>query len=161
MARLARLAEFTSTPGSLTRLFLTPAHRAAAEQVAAWMREAGLRAEIDAIGNVVGRTHPEGDGRPVLLLGSHIDTVRDAGRYDGAFGVLAAVAALAELRERGEALPFAVEVIAFGDEEGVRFPVTMGLLVQCSILMSMSSLLMRPMSRATDDEVAMQAKHQP
>ena len=125
MARLAHLASFTSTPGSLTRLFLTPAHKAAAEQVAAWMREAGLRTEIDAIGNVVGRTHPDGDGRPVLLLGSHIDTVRQAGRYDGAFGVLAAVAALAELRDRGEAPPFAVEVIAFGDEEGVRFPVTM------------------------------------
>ena len=125
MARLAHLAAFTSTPGSLTRLFLTPAHRAAAEQVAAWMRDAGLQSEIDAIGNVVGRTHPAGDGRPVLLMGSHIDTVQQAGRYDGAFGILAAVAALAELRDRGEALPFAVEVIAFGDEEGVRFPVTM------------------------------------
>lgn len=125
MARLGHLAGFTSTPGSLTRLFLTPAHRAAAEQVAAWMRDAGLSAGIDAIGNVVGRTHPEGDDRPVLLLGSHIDTVRQAGRYDGALGVLAAIAALAELRDRGEALPFAVEVIAFGDEEGVRFPVTM------------------------------------
>ncbi|MGI4942476.1 MAG: allantoate amidohydrolase [Janthinobacterium lividum] len=125
MARLAHLAAFTSTSGSLTRLFLTPAHKAAAEQVAAWMRDAGLQAGIDAIGNVVGRTHPDGDGRPVLLLGSHIDTVRQAGRYDGAFGVLAAVAALAELRDQGEALPFAVEVIAFGDEEGVRFPVTM------------------------------------
>ncbi len=125
MARLAELAAHTATPGSLTRLFLSPAHRTAAEQVAAWMREAGLHAGIDAIGNVVGRTHPVGDDRPVLLLGSHIDTVRDAGRYDGAFGVLAAVAALAELRGRGEALPFAVEVIAFGDEEGVRFPFAM------------------------------------
>jgi allantoate deiminase len=135
MARLAHLATFTSTPGtstpgtstpgSLTRLFLTPAHKAAAEQVAAWMRDAGLRTGIDAIGNVVGRTHPDGDGRPVLLMGSHIDTVQQAGRYDGAFGVLAAVAALAELRDQGRTLPFAVEVIAFGDEEGVRFPVTM------------------------------------
>ncbi len=125
MQRLARLAEFTSTPGSLTRLYLTPAHKGAALQVADWMREAGLRAEIDAAGNVVGRSHPASAGQPTLLLGSHIDTVRQAGRYDGAFGVLAAVAALAELRGRGVALPFAVEVIAFGDEEGVRFPATM------------------------------------
>ena len=125
MARLAHLAAFTSTPGALTRLYLTPAHKAAALQVAAWMREAGLQAHIDAVGNVVGRSHPHADGRPALLLGSHIDTVRQAGRYDGAFGVLAAVAALAELHGRGETLPFAVEVIAFGDEEGVRFPATM------------------------------------
>ena len=125
MARLAHLATFTSTPGSLTRLFLTPAHKAAAGQVAAWMQDAGLRTEMDAIGNVVGCTHPAGDARPALLLGSHIDTVRQAGRYDGAFGVLAAIAALAELRGQGRTLPFPVEVIAFGDEEGVRFPVTM------------------------------------
>lgn len=128
MARLAALAEFTDVPGELTRLYLTPAHKAAALQVAAWMREAGLEAWIDDVGNVVGRTtqlgSPAGQRR-VLILGSHIDTVRQAGRYDGAFGVLAAVAALAELRVAGEALPFAVEVVAFGDEEGVRFPVTM------------------------------------
>ena len=61
----------------------------------------------------------------MLLLGSHIDTVRQAGRYDGNFGVLAAIAAVAEMRARGVTLPFAVEIIAFGDEEGVRFPSTM------------------------------------
>ena len=124
MARLAHLATFSSTPGALTRLYLTPAHKAAALQVADWMRAAGLHAGIDAAGNVVGRTHPADDGRPVLLVGSHIDTVRQAGRYDGAFGVLAAIAAVAELRAAGEACP-PLEVIAFGDEEGVRFPVTM------------------------------------
>lgn len=125
MDRLAHLATFTSTPGSLTRLFLTPAHKAAAQQVVTWMQEAGLRTEIDAVGNVIGRTQPTEDRRPALLLGSHIDTVRQAGRYDGAFGVLAAIAALAELRAHGETLPYPVEVIAFGDEEGVRFPVAM------------------------------------
>ncbi len=125
MAQLDQLATFTSIPDGLTRLFLTPAHKAAALQVAAWMRDAGLQAEIDAIGNVVGRSHLIAECRPVLLLGSHIDTVRQAGRYDGSFGVLAAIAAITELRARGVALPFAVEVIAFGDEEGVRFPSTM------------------------------------
>ncbi len=137
MARLDALSAFTDVPGELTRLYLTPAHKAAALQVAAWMRAAGLAAWIDDAGTVVGRTPapagaPRGlggpageDRRPVVILGSHIDTVRQAGRYDGAFGVLAAVAALGELRARGEALPFAVEVVAFGDEEGVRFPVTM------------------------------------
>lgn len=125
MARLDHLATFSSVPGGLTRLYLTPAHKAAALQIAAWMQDAGLQAEIDAIGNVVGRTHPTSDSRPVLLLGSHIDTVRQAGRYDGALGVLAAIAAMAELRERGERLPFAVEIIAFGDEEGMRFPLAM------------------------------------
>ncbi len=126
MARLEALSAFTDVPGELTRLYLTPAHKAAALQVAAWMREAGLAAWIDDVGNVVGRA-PAGrdDGRPVVILGSHIDTVRQAGRFDGAFGVLAALAALGELRARGEAPAFAVEVVAFGDEEGVRFPVTM------------------------------------
>ena len=125
MARLDQLATFTSIPDGLTRLYLTPAHKAAALQVLAWMRDAGLQVEIDAIGNVVGRSHPITDSRPVLLLGSHIDTVRQAGRYDGNFGVLAAIAAVAEMRARGLELPFAVEIIAFGDEEGVRFPSTM------------------------------------
>ena len=131
MARLEALSGFTDVPGELTRLYLTPAHKAAALQVAVWMREAGLEAWIDDVGNVVGRTAPPGDrdrpagAWPVLILGSHIDTVRQAGRYDGAFGVLAAVAALGELRAAGKAMPCAVEVVAFGDEEGVRFPVTM------------------------------------
>jgi allantoate deiminase len=124
MARLDALAAFTDEPGRLSRFYLTPAHRAAAETVRGWMQEAGLAAEIDAVGNVVGRTAP-GSDRPVLLLGSHIDTVRDAGRYDGAFGVLAAIAGVAELARRGVMLPFDLEILAFGDEEGARFPATL------------------------------------
>jgi hydantoinase/carbamoylase family amidase len=123
--RLDALARFTDEPGRLTRLYLSPAHKAAALQVQHWMAEAGMDARIDAVGNVVGRYEAAEPGRPALLLGSHIDTVRDAGRYDGNLGVVAAIEAVAELHRRGERLPFAIEVIAFGDEEGVRFPTTL------------------------------------
>lgn len=123
MQRLDELAQFSSEPGALTRLYLTPEHKAAAAQVATWMNDAGMTATLDAAGSVVGRYG--GAEMPTLLLGSHIDTVRDAGRYDGNLGVVAAIEAVAALHAAGEHLPFAVEVIAFGDEEGVRFPVTL------------------------------------
>jgi len=125
MRRLDELARFSSEPDALTRLFLTREHKAAAMQVADWMREAGMTAELDAAANVVGRYAGAAFGVPALLLGSHIDTVRNAGRYDGNLGVVAAIEAVAALHARGERLPFAIEVIAFGDEEGVRFPVTL------------------------------------
>jgi allantoate deiminase len=125
MARLDELGRISDEEGRLTRLYLTPAHGRAAALVAGWMREAGMEARLDAIGNVAGRYEGERPGLPALVLGSHIDTVRDAGRYDGALGVLAAVAAVGELHRAGERLPFAVEVLAFGDEEGVRFPTTL------------------------------------
>ncbi len=121
MTRLAELAAITDTPGALTRLFLSPAHALAIALVESWMREAGLETQRDAIGNLVGRT-PHSAGKPALLLGSHIDTVRDAGAFDGNFGVLAAISAYAAT---GAELPYAVEIIAFGDEEGVRFPRTL------------------------------------
>jgi len=117
MNRLAALAQITDGDG-LTRLFLSPAHRRAAALVKSWMEDAGLAAHIDAIGNVVGFNGVPG---PKLILGSHIDTVRDAGWYDGNYGVLAAIEAV---RRAGD-LSFGVEVIAFGDEEGVRFPKTL------------------------------------
>jgi len=125
MERLDALARFSEEPDRLTRTFLSPAHRQAADQVLAWMREAGMTARTDAAGNVVGRYEGDRPDLPALLLGSHIDTVRDAGRYDGNLGVLAAIAVVGELHRRGERLPFAVEVLGFGDEEGVRFPVTL------------------------------------
>jgi hydantoinase/carbamoylase family amidase len=118
MDRLAELAAVTDGPEGLTRLFLSPAHRRAAGLVAGWMRDAGLEPRIDAIANVCG---DNGVAGPKLLLGSHIDTVRNAGWYDGNYGVLAAIEAV----RRAGTLPFGVEVIAFGDEEGVRFPQTL------------------------------------
>lgn len=125
MARLDELAGFTAEPGRLTRLYLTPEHAAAAERVRVWMEEAGMSARIDAVGNVAGRYEGREPGAPALLLGSHLDTVRDAGKYDGNLGVVAAIEAVAALHAAGERPPFAVEVLAFGDEEGVRFPVTL------------------------------------
>ena len=84
-----------------------------------------MKTRIDAVGNVVGRYEGAEPGLPALLIGSHIDTVRNAGKYDGNLGVVAAISAVAALHRRFERLPFAVEVLAFGDEEGVRFPVTL------------------------------------
>jgi allantoate deiminase len=125
MRRLDELAQFSSEAGALTRLYLTPQHKAAALQVMAWMREAGMTTRIDAVGNVVGRYEAAVEHAPALLIGSHIDTVRNAGKYDGNLGVIVAIEAVAQLHADGERLPFAIEILAFGDEEGVRFPVTL------------------------------------
>jgi allantoate deiminase len=121
MAALDSLAEISDDPGCLTRLYLSSAHRRAAQHVKALMRAAGMAAEIDAVGNVVGR-YPGRCDLPSLMLGSHIDTVRDAGKFDGSLGVLAAIAVVRELAENKERLRHPIEVVAFGEEEGVRFP---------------------------------------
>ncbi|MGX7704049.1 allantoate amidohydrolase [Methylobacterium sp. Gmos1] len=123
MALIDDLARHTDEPGRLTRLYLSPAHRATAEAVLGLMREAGLSARIDAAGSVVGRMEGREPGLPALVLGSHIDSVVDAGRYDGPLGVAAALVVAEELR--GRTLPFAIEVVAFGDEENVRFPTSL------------------------------------
>ena len=120
-----RWPRFSAEPDALTRLYLSAEHKAAALQTQVWMQEAGMVAHTDAVANVVGRYEGREPGLPALLLGSHIDTVRNAGKYDGCFGVIAAIQAVAALYDAGERLPFAIEVIAFGDEEGVRFPVTL------------------------------------
>lgn len=125
MSRLDQLAAVTSTPGEITRLYLTREHREAAELVSGWMREAGLAVVIDAAGTVVGRSEGALETAKTLLIGSHIDTVRDAGRYDGCLGVVLAIEVMSELHRLDRQLPFAVEVLAFGDEEGVRFPRTL------------------------------------
>src|SRR5918996_1495263 len=110
------LASCSEEPGRLTRRFATPALREARALVEGWMRQAGLTTRCDPIGNLIGRL--PGGGR-TLVLGSHLDTVTDAGRYDGALGVLVALASVERLRERR--LPFALEVVGFADEEGVRY----------------------------------------
>lgn len=125
MRRLDELGTVTAVPGQVTRLYLTPEHRVAAAKVSQWMSEAGMTATIDAVGNVVGRYEACVPGAKTLLLGSHIDTVRNAGKYDGCLGVVLAIEAVARLNAAGVRLPYAMEVLAFGDEEGVRFPVTL------------------------------------
>jgi allantoate deiminase len=125
LAQADELAEHSAERGKLTRLFLTPELRGASELVLRWMREAGMSARIDPIGNVVGRYEGLRPGLPALLMGSHLDTVRNAGKYDGMLGVIAAIACVKQLHRQGERLPFAIEVIGFGDEEGVRFGATL------------------------------------
>jgi allantoate deiminase len=121
LERCDRLAACTEEPGRLTRRFATPALAAAGDLVAGWMRRAGMSTRRDAIGNVVGRFEPEGGAAATLLMGSHLDTVRDAGRYDGMLGVLVAIACVQRLRDDGRGIPFAIEVMGFADEEGVRY----------------------------------------
>jgi allantoate deiminase len=123
--RIDALAKISETPEHLTRIFLTEQHRAAADLLLSWMREAGMSAHLDAIGNVCGRYEGERPGLPCLMLGSHYDTVRDAGKWDGPLGVITAIACVADLHRRGKRLPFAVEVTGFADEEGVRFASTL------------------------------------
>ncbi|MCW2248468.1 allantoate deiminase [Azospirillum fermentarium] len=124
LERADALAAITAGPG-LTRLYLTDEHRRANALVGHWMAEAGMAVRTDAVGNIIGRYEGDAPGAPALLLGSHLDTVRDAGRYDGMLGVLTAIACVGDLHRRGRRLPCAVEVIGFGDEEGTRFQSTL------------------------------------
>ena len=123
--RINRLAAISETADDITRVFLTAEHRVAAELLMGWMRDAGMTAKIDAIGNVCGRYEGDRPGLPCLMIGSHFDTVRDAGRWDGPLGVIAAIACVGDLNRRGKRLPFALEVTGFADEEGVRFASTL------------------------------------
>lgn len=115
LARCAELDRFSSSPHHLERVYLSREHRLANQATASWMEQAGLGTWVDAAGNINGR---RGTG-PALLLGSHLDTVPDAGSYDGMLGVMIAIAVAERLR--GVDLPFALEVIGFSDEEGTRF----------------------------------------
>ena len=125
MRRLNELGTFSDDSAGLTRLYLSPAHKVAARLVAAWMEHAGMSVEIDAVGNVVGRYAGTDATAKTLIIGSHIDTVRNAGKHDGPLGVIVGIEAVAALHARNIRYPFAIEVVAFGDEEGVRFPVTL------------------------------------
>jgi allantoate deiminase len=125
VGRIDQLAAISETPEHLTRIFLTNEHRAAADLILGWMRDAGMRAHLDAIGNVCGRYESEVAGSPCLMLGSHYDTVRDAGKWDGPLGLITAISCVGELHRSGQRLPFAIEVTGFADEEGVRFASTL------------------------------------
>ncbi|MGB4778518.1 MAG: allantoate amidohydrolase [Microbacterium sp.] len=127
MARCDELARVSAAPGRIERVYLSPEHARVNRLAAEWMRELGMTTWQDAAGNQVGRIEPvtAADGG-ALMLGSHLDTVLDAGRYDGIAGVLIALEVVRLLRVQTDAgwrvpLPFAIEVIAFSDEEGTRF----------------------------------------
>jgi allantoate deiminase len=123
LERIETLARITEQADGLTRVYLSPQHAEANRLVGSWMREAGLEVHVDAAGNLVGRREGDRPGLPCLMLGSHLDSVRNAGRYDGMLGVLTAIECVEALGDRPR--PFAIEVVGFGDEEGVRFQATM------------------------------------
>jgi allantoate deiminase len=122
MERCDLLANISEERGLIVRPYGSQAMNEANNIVAGWMRTAGMTTGRDEIGNLLGRY--EGTGNRTLVLGSHLDTVRDAGRYDGILGVMAAIACVQRLHNKGERLPFAIEVVAFADEEGLRFGTT-------------------------------------
>jgi allantoate deiminase len=119
--RCDALAACSETTGALTRVFLSEQQRAANALVLGWMHSAGMATRLDAIGNIVGRYEGTQAGSACLMLGSHLDTVRDAGKYDGMLGVVAAIECVHALHLAGRRFAFAIEVVGFADEEGVRF----------------------------------------
>ena len=111
--------------GQLTVTYLTDAHRACAQRISHWMKDCGFDSvEIDAVGNVVGRYHPATVGARYLLTGSHYDTVRNGGKYDGRLGIFVPMAGVQQLHQQGKRLPFGIEVVAFAEEEGQRYKAT-------------------------------------
>lgn len=122
MERCELLGNISEEDDVLTRPFGSQAMREVNKIVSGWMKDAGMTVRQDAIRNLIGRY--EGDGDKTLVLGSHLDTVRDAGKYDGILGVMIALSCIQGLHDRGEKLPFSVEVVAFADEEGLRFGTT-------------------------------------
>ncbi|HZU04265.1 MAG TPA: allantoate amidohydrolase [Ktedonobacteraceae bacterium] len=121
MDRCEILSRYSEEPDRLTRRFASPALRQACAAVANWMQAAGMTVQSDAIGNLIGRYEADRTGAKTFLLGSHLDTVRDAGKYDGPLGVLTALACVERLYHQQRRLPFAIEVLAFADEEGLRY----------------------------------------
>jgi allantoate deiminase len=119
LERCDELALLTEEPGRITRTFLSHPMHAAHQLLGFWMRDAGLQVSIDAVGNLVGRL--EGQNPKTLLVGSHIDTVPNAGKYDGILGVMIGIAMAKAITASGQTPPFSLEVIAFSEEEGVRF----------------------------------------
>lgn len=125
MARCDELAAISEFAEGLTRVYLSPEHLRANARVGEWMQAAGMRVWQDAVGNICGRYEGLRDGARALLLGSHLDTVRNAGRYDGMLGVVAAIETVQYLHDRDIRLPLAIEIVGFADEEGTRFGITL------------------------------------
>ena len=144
MARIEALARISDDAGGLTRTFCSPGMRRANALVASWMRAAGMKVREDAIGNLIGHYPGATRHSKTLLFGSHLDTVRNAGKFDGPLGVILAIACGEHLRRNQLRLPFAIEVCCFADEEGVRY--------QCAHLGSRAAtgLLTQPDLRRKD-----------
>lgn len=150
MARCDELGAISEEGDRLTRRFATPALRRAMDLVGSWCAAAGMTVSFDAVGNLRARYEGDGTDRRTLLLGSHLDSVRDAGKYDGPLGVLSALGVVEEFNARGERLPCALEVLGFADEEGLRY--------QTSYLGSLAALGQIPpdwLDRADEDGITM------
>ena len=121
------LAQHSEAPGMLTRTYLTPTHQGAAAELTRWMEQSGLHVRRDNAGNVIGRYEaaPGNEHRPALVTGSHFDTVRNAGKYDGNLGIVLPLACIAQWHRAGKRFAFPIEVIGFAEEEGVRFKATL------------------------------------
>ena len=124
MRQLEEIGAISESGDALTCSYMTPAHRETAQRIALWMADAGMEVHTDDVGNVVGRYVAADAAAKTLMTGSHYDTVRNGGKYDGRLGIALPVAVVRHLHERGERLPFHVEVVAFAEEEGVRFKST-------------------------------------
>ncbi len=124
-AQTRQLAGFSEQQDGITRVYLSAEHQLAGSAILRFMQDAGLTAQWDALGNVVGHYAGATRDAKVLILGSHMDTVRNAGAYDGTFGILSAIACVRELSRNQQRLNVALQVIAFADEEGVRFGATL------------------------------------
>ncbi|WP_017446480.1 allantoate amidohydrolase [Gayadomonas joobiniege] len=120
-----QLAAISEYPNGILRQYLTEQHQAANQLTAEWMSQAGLQTWQDEVGNQWGRLPSAQPGAKRLLLGSHLDTVPDAGRYDGILGVMLAIEVCKLIREKGIKLPFHVDIVGFADEEGTRFATTL------------------------------------
>jgi beta-ureidopropionase / N-carbamoyl-L-amino-acid hydrolase len=118
------IGAWSDDESGLTCAYMTASHRRTAAQLADWMRAAGMEAHIDAAGNVIGRYAAAQPEARTLMTGSHYDTVRNGGKYDGRLGILAPIAVVRHLHARGRRLPFHLEVVGFAEEEGVRFKST-------------------------------------
>jgi N-carbamoyl-L-amino-acid hydrolase len=118
------IGSWSEADDGLTCSYLTPVHQRTATQLASWMHDAGMEVQIDAVGNVCGRYLSNQADAKTLMTGSHYDTVRDGGKYDGRLGILLPIAIVRHLHERGERLPYHLEVVGFAEEEGVRFKST-------------------------------------
>lgn len=124
-ARCERLATISDSPSCLSRLYLAPSYRAGINQVERWMQAANMVTRVDAVGNLWGRYPCADDEAPTLIIGSHLDTIPNAGKFDGILGVMIGIEVVERIQQQKLALPFHLEVVGIGDEEGVSFDASM------------------------------------
>ncbi|GAB6070617.1 allantoate amidohydrolase [Thiomicrorhabdus hydrogeniphila] len=123
--RCEELAKITDSPVGISRLYLAPSYKKGLELVASWMQKAGMTTQIDAVGNLWGKLACEDPNAPTFIIGSHLDTVPNAGMFDGILGVMIGIEVVQKVQQQGLKLPFHIEIVGIGDEEGVSFDASM------------------------------------